>query len=340
MYNKMLGIRHQSIPSNTKGYTMVPMRWNPDVIRPKLGALGRYIPLETFATWYPMVSTLAADLETYEPDRNELHASTKEENVNIQRRAFVEAYKTVKNLGNAYHNEEPFSHFFEAQIELIDTYQKMTGNKFPDAVMQAFFFAGLMHDSGHCGATFRSQASQKEKLFLPELGENVSSEYVSMVSADKLAKELGFSVPARLFISFLIAATTYGGNTEEGKRLKIDHIKVTGFFGTAMRLCDVAPPHSITEAARRDNGVNIAEIPASGKPETLKKQIEARIGFLGYIQLLMQTMDDMVDCELTEELGWQQRVRVELDDLSSDNNSPRSLLVKVLFGGHREIARG
>jgi hypothetical protein len=162
--------------------------------------------------------------------------------------------------------------------------------------------------------------------------------FVALIAADKLAKEIGFTPAQRLFISYLIAATTYGGHTEEGKRLRIPQIEVDDFFGIAIRLCDVAPAYSTTESARRDNGVNIAEIPATGiKPASLEKQLASKHNFLDYIEQLMDKMDRVAGCELTEALHWRQRVQRERDDLAG-RDPLRKVMMETIFGSFRAIA--
>ncbi|WP_028776425.1 hypothetical protein [Shimazuella kribbensis] len=309
-----------------------------------LGIYAPYIPLDDFKKWYPNVPSLTTDL-----DRPELYKNRVTNGIETLKIALIRAHKSAKD--HAYHNVEHFAQVFESVRIFIKAYEAVTGKKLDPEIVLAILFAAIVHDFGHCGATFRSKAREKEKLFLPEMGVDVSSEYVSMVAADKLAKELGFSVPARVFISFLIAATTYGVDTDEGKRIKINHIEVTDLFGVAMRLCDVAPPASMTESARRDNDINISEIPSSTKPETLEEQLENRIKFFGYIVSLMDLLDEIVIREmresgqhefnrkLTEATPWRNRVDTELKMLTSTDPTD-GLLIHVLFGAFREIAEG
>jgi hypothetical protein len=309
-----------------------------------LGIYAPYIPLDDFNRWYPTVPELADDL-----NRPEFYNNRVLNHKEALKTALIRAYESAKD--NAYHGVEHFACVFENGVIFIKAYEAITGKKLDPEIVLAFLFACIVHDFGHCGATFRAQAPKEKKLFLSDMGVDISSEYVSMVAADKLAKELGFSVPARVFISFLIAATTYGGHTEEGRRIKIDHIKVTDLFGIAIRLCDVAPTSSMTESARRDNDINISEIPSSKKPETLEKQLENRIKFFGYIESLMDSLDEIVIREmkesgqhefnrkLTEVTPWRVRLNAELKVLESTDHIDE-LLVNTLFGAFREIAKG
>ncbi|MXQ53379.1 hypothetical protein [Shimazuella alba] len=305
--------------------------WNYAELRPHMGAFP--VP-EEFSTWYELPNNLEEELRNYLPNGKELEALEWSKFERVLSSALFAAHMTVQYSNPAYHNLRHFVEIVEAGKELLDGYEELTSNRVPrlfswlssksehatklisrlyakrapkkidDAIKQAFLFALAFHDCGHSGCTFRSMSTEPEKLFRSEEGMDVSTEYVSMIEADAQAKLLGFNPAARLFISYIIASSTYGVGTEEGKRIGISHIAPKDLFGRFVMLADVCPKSTMSAAAFDGSAVNVAETPATGKSKNFEALVNGQSGFYGYIESNMDKVDEQAGVPLTQYLGW------------------------------------
>jgi len=325
--------------------------WNYAAIRPHMGAFP--VP-EEFSTWYRLPGTLEQDLLNYYPNGKELHSFSWEYFSSVLTRALFEAHKTVQYSNPAYHNLRHFVEIVEAGKELLSGYEELKSkskrfskflpkwisglfsngaSKINDAIKQAFLFALAFHDCGHSGCTFRSMSSEPKKLFRAEEGIDVTTEYVSMIEADEQAKQFGFNPAARLFISYMIACSTYGVGTDEGKRLNISHIAPKDLFGRFTMLADVCPKSTMSAAAFDGSSVNIAETPATGKAENFEALVTGQMGFYGYIESNMDKVDEQAGVPLTEYLGWRRALAKSRSRLTSiDTSTMEGAVNGAVFG--------
>lgn len=309
--------------------------WKDAELRPHMGGFSLLIP-EVFATWYKLVPQLKKDLLAYMPDGSELEALDWTEFYRVLSAAFIEAHKSVQYSNPAYHNLRHFVEIVEAGKELIDAYEELTGNVISDAVKQAFLFALAFHDCGHSGCTFRSQYKGPKKLFRAEEGINVSTEYVSMIEADEQAKRFGFNPAARLFISYVIASSTFGGSSPEGKRIGIDHIEPTDLFGCFTQLADVRPKTTMAATAFDDISVVVGEGPVEKRPDSVEEMLPTRGGFFDYVESRMDKVDAVAGVELTQYLGWRRdlsktRKRIESIGTPSMEGAVNAAIFRAVF---------
>lgn len=291
---------------------------------------------EVFSTWYKLPGKLKQELQEYASTSEEifeLDAFEWTEFNHILREALIEAHKTVQYSNPAYHNLRHFVEIVEAGKDLIAGYEEMTGHKIDDAIKQAYLFALAFHDCGHSGCTFRSQAEEPEKLFRAKEGVNVSTEFVSMIEADEQAKRFGFNPNARVFIAYVIASSTFGGSTPEGRRISIDHIQPTDLFGCFTQLADVRPKTTMAASSFDDISVVVGEGPVAGRPVSVETMLPTRGGFLNYIESRMDKVDEAAGVELTHYLGWRRdlaKFRARIDSIG--NPSMEGAVNGAIFG--------
>jgi hypothetical protein len=315
--------------------------WNYDQLYIRKGLDHTYPVPKEFSTWYELPIGLEEDLRNYQPDGTELSALGWEEFSHILSKALSVAHKSVLPSKPAYHNLRHFVEIVESGQELLHGYEKLTEKHVPDAIKQSFLFALALHDCGHSGCTFRSMAPNPKKLFRPELGVDVSTEYVSFVEADKQAKQVGFNPPARLFICYVIGSSTFGGATPEGKRIGIDHIQPNELFGCMTQAADVCPKSTLSAAVFDDCSVILGENPTDPKPKTPEEMLSTRTGFFNYVESRMNKVDQLAGVALTTYLGWRQnleRIRSSLfdDDIPTIKWAVTNGIFRAVFHSFKE----
>jgi hypothetical protein len=276
-----------------------------------LGLWTPFVDMAEMIGWYQLPALLEAEYSSYMPDGHELEALPAHRFAAVRQAAIAYAEASVEALALPYHNAQHFRLTEERGMAAAEAYEQLTGNEVPEAVKQQLALALRLHDCHHCGSTFRAQAPQPGRLWRPELGARVSAEWVSALAADALGRECGLSVPARLFQTMIIWASTYGGSAPLGQELGIPSPNPRSLWGCLMRAADVCPSPNPVDTVRASIAVNYGERPAIPPATSWDGFVAEQLAFTGYVELCFDRLDTVSGVELTAALGW----RLHLSDL-------------------------
>lgn len=208
--------------------------------------------------------------------------------------------------GNKLPAHNPKLHFCDAcsnTLMLFDLYygaRAKTG--FLLLVRQMLEIAMYGHDCGHRGSTLRVDYSKSKfgrsmPLPLPELGNKVSVEYVSVLLVDQFLvtqKIVEISLGARLFIAGVIYATTFGHKAavERGYDF-IPNPQPQSLCYAMARVGDSQSKPDFKEAMDYGACVNFGEVPATGQPIPADPMVfgRAQRGYLSYCLGEQDTLD-------------------------------------------------
>jgi hypothetical protein len=307
-------------PDTTKGVVMTTYT----------GELLRYLSTNYVSGPYRLPPGLKKELEGFSgTSTSEMETYSPQQFDEILSKALKLAEESVSAYPVHYHTIEHFREVLAHGTAIITAYTHLSHKKLPPVVEQAFYLALALHDIGHPGATFRSDAPRG--IQLPHFGTEVSTEWVSSVLADAFAKENGFNPFARLFITQIIWASTYGGTTPRGKLLKLDRIKPSTFFEHTMVVADIAPADSFVREMQKGVNVTFGEKPASSPPTTWSGWLKNRIGFLsGYILPNLSALDAVCDISLSTILGWRSAADHHLAKLTAIQAGKEPVLATIM----------
>lgn len=273
----------------------------------KLGLWQPFINEREMLSWYRLPTSMAEESRLYTPDGREMNALSGGAYDTLYRRTVAFARQSVAPFSPAYHNDD--MHFATTEkegLEAADAYAAGNKRKMPTLVRQVFGFALRTHDAHHCASTFRVEAPRG--IYRPELGTNVTTEWVTAMSVNEFMRQNGLPFPARLFQTGVIWSSTYGGSAPTGKRLRIPNPNPTTVWGAIMRAADVCPPGRFGDWLRQTIAVNYGEVPAQPAPLTLGGFVTHSEGFAGYIDHCFTRLDQVAGMPLTNSLGWRNRL--------------------------------
>jgi len=289
-----------------------------------LGQWTRFIDEPDLATWYPWPPGLGADLEAFQPDGTELTPFSPQRFARMHDEAERYAAASVARWRLAYHGPRHFRQVENDGMNAVTVLEGLRGERFPLLVKQTLGIALRLHDCHHTGSTFR--VTYPERVWRPELGLQVSSEWVSSVAVDELAKGWGWRPPARAFAAMVIWCSTFGGATPLGQKLGIPVVAPRGLWGRLMRAADICPPPDLPSCIDSGLTANFSEVPAMPPPRTWGEMVADLIDFQGYRRHTLALLDEAAGVSLTTALGWQRRL-----DQVNDR------LTRLATGHHEEV---
>jgi len=234
------------------------------------------------------------------------------------RAAAVEmADRSVAHLNLPDHNPKHFQEVRDNGLAVFDLYFGEAATTTYLAVRQALEIALYCHDCYHCGSTLRIDAVRAGALHMPELGVDVSVEWVSALEMWRFGKQWELSVPMLFFMVCVILATTFAGATAQQRGLQnIPVVVPTHFISCLTRASDARLQEQFLEMIQKSINVNIGEIPASGQVTTYAAFVDNGIGFIAnYLIECYQRLDIAAGGSLTERLGWMQTAQSHLAQL-------------------------
>lgn len=273
--------------------------------------------------WYKLPNTAVAECQAYRPDGHELDPLPARTYAAVHSRTVQFARQSVAPFKPAYHNDE--IHFERTEVyglAAADAYAARNQSKLPKLVRQSFALALRTHDAHHCGSTFRVDAPRG--VYRSDLGNRVSSEWVTALAVNEFMREQGLVLPARLFQTGIIWASTYGGGTMKGQSMGIPNPLPQTVWGAIMRAADACPPRSFKTWLQESIAVNYGEVPAQPESTSMADFVARRQGFVDYIDVTFQRLDKIAGKGITQALGWRPRIQMCLKGLQR------------LAKGHRE----
>lgn len=292
----------------------------------KLGLWTPFIDEQEMLSWYALPSDMAAECRAYQPNGHELDALPASAYAALHRRTVNYVRQSVAPFNPAYHNDQ--MHFAETEargLAAADAYAAGNRRKLPVLVRQSLALALRAHDAHHCASTFRIDAPRG--VYRSNLGSRVATEWVTALAVNEFMRSQGFELPARLFQTSVIWASTYGGNTFKGQGLGIPNPLPRTVWGAIMRAADACPPKDFKTWLRQTITVNYGEVPAQPKPMSLADFVARSQGFIDYVDVSMQRLDKLAGKGITQALGWRPRIDMCLKGLQR------------IAKGHREPVR-
>ena len=275
-----------------------------------LGLWTPFINQDEMFGWYLLPDSIAAEFHEYRPDGTELTPFTQPEYEQLHHDAVRYVRSSVAPYAPAYHNDD--MHFAAAEadgLQAADAYAEHNASRMPRLVRQMLGLSLRTHDAHHCASTFRAQAPQG--IYWPELGVDVSSEWVTSLANDQFLQRHGVHVPARLFQIYIAWSSTYGAETPFGQQLHLPAPQPTTVWGALMRAADVCPPRDWRVWLQRTIGVNYGEIPATPPAQTWAEWIAREHAFADYISYCFDRLDQTAGFELSARVGWRRRLNLQ-----------------------------
>lgn len=297
----------------------------------RLGAWAPYLAEpEMFGGWYWLHAELQHEYDHFVAQGSDMRELDQSQWARVHDSAIYYANKSVEQFQNSYHNNEHFRVTEENGIAAIEQFERLTGKTVPGAVRQALALALRLHDCHHCGSAFRTDALRPELVHLPELGMEVSQEWVSAIAVNRWGLMHYLPMPWRLFMTMIIWASTFGGTTPKGQTFDIPNPKPTLLWGNVMRAADVCPPEDFEDALRHSISVLYGELPAAPAAETLHGYLEAQLGFYGYVGHCFDELDRAAGVSLAEALGWRDRLAGHCNTMAAMQAGSRPELVELV----------
>jgi hypothetical protein len=259
-------------------------------------------------SWYPWQSQYPVKLRREFDDRR--FSIQLKDSQPIEPRQYERLLRQVKDYARAsvarhglpYHNEKHFEQMAAAATMLFDRMYGGQARRGPlIAIRQAIEIAAWLHDCHHSGCTLR--VDSVKPLYRPELGTNVSAEFVSATAANDLLTHAGLPIQWRSFIVNCILSTTFGGKVAQQRG--IQNVPAIGLVKTPyfalMRVADVWPPADIYVATQQGIDVNLHEIPATGTITDPIELLQAQLGFQDYRLAEMRNLDKVCGKSITKD---------------------------------------
>ncbi|HYG83490.1 MAG TPA: hypothetical protein VD907_01285 [Verrucomicrobiae bacterium] len=241
------------------------------------------------------------------------------------------ADKSVARLKLPDHNPE---HFEDVRRNVLQAFDKHYGAKAKGeylAVRQMLEIAAYCHDCYHCGSTLRADA-EPGKLHKPELGTNVSTEWVSALEVTEFGLEHGLPWPKIAFMVAVILATTFGGKDAQQRRISnVPIVEPAHPISCMIRAADVALKSDFMKFIVKGINVNVRETPSSGKVESYDVFVTKQLGFIDhYVMPTFKSLNQVAGTSLTTALGWDKVAMAHKKNLQRmiDNEDP-GLIRKV-----------
>ncbi len=210
------------------------------------------------------------------------------------------ARMSVETYNLPDHNMIHFAEVAKALTDLFDAVYGPAARTTPLlAVRQALEIVGWLHDCHHSGCTFRIDSINP--LYRPELGTEVSVEYVSAVAANDYLAWIGLPLPWRIFIVNCILASTFGGKIAKERglsRIPIVHAPAT-LYHAMMRVGDVWPKPDIHTELQKSVNINFHEMPGGGRITDPILLLRAQVGFQDYRLAEMHNLDSIAGKQIT-----------------------------------------
>jgi hypothetical protein len=299
----------------------------------KLGLWKPFMSEQEIRSWYRLPATLAAECQSYAPNGHELDPLSSGDFSALRKRLVAFTNKSVAPFKPPQHNSRHFLDTEENGLDAADVYAGRDKRKMPVALRQHFGNALYAHDLGHCASTFRSKAPRG--IYRPDLGVGVSSEWVSALVLNEFMRREGVSLPARLFQTGVIYASTYGAGTPIGKALEIPSPKPITVWGGIMRAADVCPAKKFEENTRRSVALLYGEVPAFPSARSWEAYVLGELNFTKYVAGAFVHMDALAQKDISDTLGWRNRLRAWQSGLKKLQD-PRSRESRIL---HAELRK-
>ena len=274
----------------------------------RLGLWTPYVNEREMSRWYKLPPELAAEAKAYRPDGREMDPLGKDTHLALVHATVGYVRASVEPFRPPYHNDE--THFRAVRLNgmaAMGAYAAGARVEIPVLVRQAFDMALYTHDAHHCGSTLRMHAPHG--VYRPDLGVEVSSEYVTAMAVSEFMRTQGMNLPFRLFLTGVTWSSTYGGESSEGRRLHIPNPRPQTIWGAIMRASDACPPESFREWLRQSVAVNYGEVPAEPRLRTLDSFIAGNERFLNYVAHCFDELDRIAGVKVTEMLSWRNRLQ-------------------------------
>ncbi len=299
-----------------------------------LGGWAPYINLDEMLGWYSLPPTLARDLRGFVPNGGGLQPISKA-NYEFDISEVLRAASGLITPEPAHHNADHFNLVHDCGLQLFDVFSVF--NTVPTVVGQALGVALLLHDIGHAGYTFRAD-TPLDKLVRPDLGINTSVEWVSSLIADEILLCLKWSPLARLFVTYVIWSSTYGGHTLRGQQLGIPLVEPSTFWGCLMRAADICPRAAgdhqgvFSAFARQSVIIHYLETMATAPPANWDEFIDSMLNFTGYVAHCFSRVNVTSGIvNLADMVGWRERLETIIHNLKQvrvDPNGDGALIVR------------
>lgn len=275
-----------------------------------MASLGYWTPFVSEAEilqWYRLPRSMQTELTSYRPDGREMRALHYRDYKKLHEKTVMYVRNSVAAFHPPYHNDQFHFAVVEANgLAAADEYARGRPELMPDFVRQVFGLTLRAHDAHHCASTFRSDAPRG--MFKPELGTNVSSEWVTAADFNSFMRREGLHLPARLFQTSVIWSSTYGGNTPKGQALRLPNPQPRTIWGAIMRAADVCPPPQIDRWLHGSIAIGYGEVPAAPQPQTIVGYVDAQLGFMDYVISCFDEVDRLGGAPITTRLRWRTRV--------------------------------
>lgn len=234
---------------------------------------------------------------------------------------------------NTYHNDKHSQRVLENTWEGYDALANLARIEIPLGFLQPLLIGAAGHDIGQPGTTFYKDADPDR--IPPGITDKTATEWYATMRVRQQIAQAGGN-PAQQFIgAYVPASSAYGAGEPQGKLLNLEKASnPQGIAGRMMRAVDVLPADGdYTTTAQEDTSVLYGEGMPSGKkpPQSLRDYVANRRGFLsGYVLPSLVRLDEAVGVELTEHLGWQNRVKRRLTQLDEIENGTNPVLTAIL----------
>ncbi len=269
-------------------------------------------------SWYTqgLPEEIERDLRNYVPSDDVMPLSS-QYFTEVMKAAIEMANGSVAHLNLPDHNSR---HFCEVRDNGLAAFDMRFGEEASTVyliVRQALEIALYCHDCYHCGSTLRIDAVRPGAIHMPELGMDVSVEWVSALEVWRFGKQWGLPTPMVFFMVCVILATTFAGDVARGRGLRnIPEVVPTHFISCLTRASDARLQVDFTEMIQKSINVNIGEIPANGQVTTYADFIGRGINFITqYLIGCYQRLDAAAGGPLTGSLGWMQTAMSHLAQL-------------------------
>jgi hypothetical protein len=220
------------------------------------------------------------------------------------------------------HDEKHASQVCNRAQQVLDALHTLLGDLlfemvFPLGLRQALMLGLASHDNGHTGTRWTPDA---DPAFVPTMPDGLSGsheeyslEYLTSWwndAEDKDVLPLGF----RVISTFLVWASSNGGETALGKQMEIDTVEVNSFLGWLMRAVDLTFSDDFVLNTHFETKLMWVES-IGVHPTSTKGLIENRKGFLRHVEQTYAMLDDTVrwlfmnlgvpsNISITEFVGW------------------------------------
>jgi len=233
------------------------------------GPLGQFLTADLqreALSYYKLPQQMLDRFAAYVPAMGDAAPLSAEEFKRVRAAVARYAEESVAAYNNPYHGMPHFTKHAKNGVMLHNACIGDEDNDASLAMRQLMELGGLLHDCHHPGCTLRID-SPTERWHKPELGAEVTCEYVSALSAAELFEREGLSLVWQLGVVCLILMSTFG-HADAAKRgfgFVPQIAKPRNPSLTAFVLADVWPSGDATDGLMDGVHINMLETNASGR---------------------------------------------------------------------------